>query len=86
MTENEIDDYAPTWECNSHTVVFTSDVTTDSNIFSTAADPITAPPIDVESDASQLTDDPNSDQYPQNTPPEENASREDTLPSPEKNK
>jgi len=89
VTDNDIADYAPTWYCDGHTVVFTSDIlkadefSPDSNIFSTPADPITAPAIKVEDEAAQLTDSPDADQYPQDSPAEENASRERRLPSPE---
>ncbi len=86
VTDNTIPDYAPTWYCNAPTVIFTSDITQDSNVFDTSALPISAPPIKVETDASQLTDEPLADQYPQDSPSEENASREGTLPRPAKNK
>lgn len=81
LTDNTIDDYAPTWLCAAPTIVFTSDITGDSNIFSTNALPINAPAILVEEEANQMTFDPAADQYPQNTPPEENASREGVVPA-----
>ncbi|MCQ3930746.1 MAG: hypothetical protein DPW16_09810 [Chloroflexi bacterium] len=84
LTDNVIPDYAPTWYCESTTIVWTSDITEDPNIFSTNALPIDAPAIKVEEEASQLTFDPNADQYPQNAPSEENASRQRSLPSAEK--
>lgn len=86
VTDNDVADYAPTWICSSTTVVFTSDVTGNPDIFSTNALPVDEPAIVVEEDASQLTDDIANDQYPQNSPAEENASRQGALPSPPKNK
>ncbi|MCQ3930758.1 MAG: hypothetical protein DPW16_09900 [Chloroflexi bacterium] len=84
LTDNAIPDYAPTWYCESTTIVWTSDVTGDPNIFSVEALPIDAPALKVETEAAQLTTDPNADQYPQNAPAEENASRQRSLPSAEK--
>ena len=86
VTDNAIDDYAPTWWCNANIVIFTSDITGDSNLFETPAEPINAPPILVETEATQLTDELESDQYPQNTPADEDASRQRSLPSPPKNR
>jgi Tol biopolymer transport system component len=86
ITDNTIPDYAPTWFCNGPTLIFTSDITQDSNIFDTPALPISAPPINVQTQASQLTTEPQADQYPQDSPSEENASREGALPRPAKNK
>jgi len=86
VTDNAIDDYAPTWWCNANIVIFTSDITGDSNLFETPAEPISAPPILVETEATQLTNELESDQYPQNTPADEDASRQRSLPSPPKNK
>jgi Tol biopolymer transport system component len=89
ITDNVIDDYAPTWYCDSTIVVFTSNISEipqNSNLFDTNALPIEAPAIDVETEANQLTFDEESDQYPQNTPNEEMASRQETFPSPQKNK
>jgi Tol biopolymer transport system component len=86
VTDNTISDYAPTWWCSAPIIIFTSDITDDSNIFDTPALPIEAPAIKVEEEANQLTDQPEADQYPQNSPPEENASRQGALPRPAKNK
>jgi len=86
MTDNTIEDYAPTWVCDSTMIVFTSDVTGDANLFESPALPIDAPAIIVEQEASQLTFVPESDQYPLDAPSEENASRQDSLPSPVKNR
>jgi Tol biopolymer transport system component len=85
VTDNDIPDYAPTWWCESNILIFTSDITGDSNIFETPALPIEAEPILVETEATQLTDHPDSDQYPQSSPAEENASRQRSLPSRPKN-
>ncbi len=86
LTDNVIEDYAPTWICDAPIVVFTSDITQDPNIYNTPALPIDAPPILVEESANQMTFVQASDQFPQNTPSDENASREELLPSPLKNK
>ncbi len=86
VTNNGIGDYAPTWWCNAPVILFTSDITEDSNIFETPALPMDAPAIDVLAEAAQLTDAEESDQYPQNTPSEENASRERKVPGSSKNK
>ena len=86
LTDNAIEDYAPTWYCYAPVVVFTSDVTGDPNVFSHTALPISAPPILVREEANQLTFDPQADQYPLGMPSEENASRRDHFPSPVKNK
>jgi len=86
LTDNSINDYAPTWLCNAPVVAFTSDITGDSNIFSADVLPIAGQPLNVETQTDQLTSNKASDQYPVDSPPEENASRQDTLPSPVKNK
>ncbi len=86
VTDNAVGDYAPTWWCYAPVLLFTSDVKEDSNIFQTPALPIDGDAIDVETDASQLTFTEESDQYPQNTPSEENASRERKVPGSSKNK
>ncbi|MBN2305398.1 MAG: PD40 domain-containing protein, partial [Anaerolineae bacterium] len=85
VTDNAIEDYAPTWWCNSPIIIFTSDITTDSNLFETPALPMDAPPVQVETQA-QLTSEPEADQYPENVPTEEDASLEEALPAPAKNK
>lgn len=86
LTDNVINDYAPTWYCDAPVVAFTSDITGDSNIFAASVLPIRNQPLDVQTDTNQLTFDTASDQYPVDSPSEENASRQDTLPSPVKNK
>ena len=80
LTNNDIPDYAPTWLCDSTTVIFTSDASGNPDIYSTDAQPISAPAIDVTVDAQQLTTDPADDIYPEGAPVEENASREGRLP------
>jgi Tol biopolymer transport system component len=86
LTDNASNDYAPTWYCNAPIVAFTSDVTGDSNIFSASVLPIIGQPLNVQQEANQMTFDTASDQYPVDSPSEENASRQDSLPSPIKNK
>lgn len=86
VTDNSEEDYAPTWVCDAPMLVFTSDVTDDPNLFSTSALPIDAAAINVAAEASQLTFDPESDQYPLDSPSEENASRQESFPSSVKNK
>jgi Tol biopolymer transport system component len=92
LTDNTISDIAPTWYCDSTTIVWTSnatedkDVAADNNIFSHNALPIEAPAIDVKAEASQLTFVPEADQYPANTPPEELASREGQIPGRARNR
>jgi hypothetical protein len=78
VTDNTIDDYAPTWYCDGPIIVFTSDITEDSNIFDTPALPMDADPIKVDQQANQLTSDPKSDQYPEDSPSEEDASNSRT--------
>ncbi|MBN8595533.1 MAG: PD40 domain-containing protein [Anaerolineae bacterium] len=80
LTDNTVDDYAPTWRCGSSELVFTSEITGDANLYQVSALPITAPSIRVEIDAIQLTDDPASDVYPLESFGEENASRRNHLP------
>lgn len=80
LTDNDIPDYAPTWQCDTMKVIFTSDITGNPEIFSAEPLPIAAPSIQVNRDAEQLTFDPADDIYPEGTPVEENASREGRLP------
>ena len=42
-TDNDIDDYAPTWQCGTNHVVFTSDVNGNPDIFDADPLPISAP-------------------------------------------
>ncbi len=76
VTDNVINDYAPTWLCSDDRVVFTSNIMGNPDIFEADALPITAPAIHLEDDGEQLTFETFNDIYPQITPPEENASRE----------
>ncbi len=76
VTENAAPNYAPTWYCDAPQLILTSDVTGDSNLFTTPALPIDAAPVTLVGDATQLTDQELADQHPQNTPSEEDASRE----------
>ena len=80
LTDNDVDDYAPTWRCEALNVIFSSDVDGNPNLFETPALPIDADAIVVETDATRLTDLDGVDYYPQNTPAEENASRQGTVP------
>ena len=68
--------YAPSWYCNSTTLVFTSDVSGKPNLYSTNALPIDAAPIKVETAASKLTNGTGTEQnqYSESSPPEEDAS------------
>jgi len=86
LTETTSEAYAPTWWCGSDTVVFTSDVTGDPNLFDASALPIQAKSLVVDKETSQLTSDTAHDQYPESAPLEENASRQQNFPSPVKNK
>lgn len=76
LTDNAIADYAPNWLCDDDTIIFTSDVDGDPNLFEVKASPIDDGPVLVENDAVQMTFEVSSDIYPLSTPSEENASRE----------
>ncbi len=82
LTANTIADYAPTWQCGTTQVVFTSEVAGNPEIYRAEALPIDVAGILVDRDAQRLTDDPANDIYPENSPVEENASREGRLPGP----
>ncbi|MDX2076489.1 MAG: PKD domain-containing protein [bacterium] len=77
LTDNTIDDFAPTWLCGDDRLVFTSEIYGNPDIFEVDVEPITASPILVEEDAFQLTFEEFNDVYPMMNQPEENASRED---------
>jgi Tol biopolymer transport system component len=81
VTDNDVNDYAPTWKCGSDDILFTSDADGNANIFQTAATPLSAPSIvvDDENDAQRLTDDRASDIYSMDAPANEWASREGLL-------
>lgn len=82
LTDNDVDDYAPTWLCTLQYVIFTSDIDTNANIYQASALPIDAPPVDLleEEDAMRLTDSDMDDIYPMDAPNNEYASREGLLP------
>ncbi|MGQ9910350.1 MAG: SdrD B-like domain-containing protein, partial [Candidatus Flexifilum sp.] len=81
LTDNDIADYAPTWQCGTTRVIFTSDVNGEPDIYEVEALPMDAAPVDLTTDAAtRLTFDPAADIYPENSPVEENASREGALP------
>jgi Tol biopolymer transport system component len=80
LTDNDVPDYAPTWRCNTTELIFTSEASGNPDIFDADALPIEAPAVKVETDATQMTFDPAADIYPENSPTEENASREGGLP------
>jgi len=82
VTENAAPNYAPTWYCDAPQLILTSDVTGDSNLFTTPALPIDAAPVALTGDATQLTDQTLADQHPQNSPSEEDASRERSVTAP----
>jgi TolB protein len=77
LTDNTIDDFAPTWLCGDDRLVFTSEIYGQPDIFEVDVEPISASPILVEEDAFQLTFEDFDDVYPLMNQPEENASRED---------
>jgi Tol biopolymer transport system component len=64
MTDNGVADYAPTWICNSSTVVFVSEIAGDANIYDADSSPIDGPPPA----PTQRTFDPAQDQAPANLP------------------
>jgi Tol biopolymer transport system component len=66
---------SPSWYCGTTDLLFTSNATGNNEVFTVSAVPISAPPIDVKKDATQLTHNPGfSNQYPENSPAEEDAS------------
>ncbi|MBI5927816.1 MAG: PD40 domain-containing protein [Chloroflexi bacterium] len=81
VTDNAVADYAPTWACDAPNVVFTSNVLGQPDIFLTPALPINAGSVDVALTTNQLTFGTGDNLYPENTPNEENASRENYLPT-----
>jgi Tol biopolymer transport system component/protocatechuate 3,4-dioxygenase beta subunit len=81
LTDNDIPDYAPTWQCSTTRVVFTSDIAGNPDIYDAEALPISAPAIEVDEEAVQFTFAEADDIYPEGAPLEENASREGQLPN-----
>src|SRR5260221_13010897 len=73
VTDDTTQNYAPTWRCQSSTIVYTSDHEGYSNIFETSALPLSANSI-APAQATQLTNDKAADQYPLNSPSVEDAS------------
>ena len=74
VTDDSTQNYAPTWRCESSTLVYTSDSSQGySNIFETSALPLSANPITPDQ-AKQLTSDKAADQYPLDSPSVEDAS------------
>jgi TolB protein len=81
LTDNTIRDYAPAWLCSGDDqLLFTSEIEGNPDIFQAQASPVSAPPIDVMTEAIQHTDEPDNDVYPADTPLDEDASREGQLP------
>ncbi len=76
LTDNTIEDYAPTWRCDETRLVFTSDIADNPDIYEAEVTPIDAPAILVEVDADQMTFDSWNDIYPESSPLREHASRE----------
>jgi Tol biopolymer transport system component len=75
VTDTHSVNYAPTWYCNSNTLVFNSDVTGNPNLFLTQALPIDAAAIRVDKQAQNLTSLKNAAaQFAEDSPHEENAS------------
>ena len=80
ITDNTINDYAPTWRCDGVTLIFTSDINGNPDIYEEQATPIIDPSVRVEDHSDQLTFDTHQDIYPMMSPAEENASREGQTP------
>jgi dipeptidyl aminopeptidase/acylaminoacyl peptidase len=82
LTDNDVDDYAPTWLCGTSEVIFTTEIDGNPNIYQVAARPMDAPPVDLtdETEATQLTDHELADVYPTDSPTEDDASREGLFP------
>ena len=75
VTANQNDEYAPTWLCDTQTILFTATINNNSDIYAVNAFPMTASPVQGEQGATRWTTDPAADQYPVQSPTEENASR-----------
>ncbi len=84
VTDNTIPDYAPTWQCGTTQVIFTSEITGNPDLFRVETLPIQAGAVKIEEVAEQLTLGQDDDIYPMNAPAEENASREGRLPGAER--
>ena len=75
VTANQGEEYAPMWLCGTQTILFTANVNNNTDIYSVNAFPMSDAPILVEQGANRWTTDPAADQYPVQSPAEENASR-----------
>jgi TolB protein len=76
MTDLEVPVFAPTWDCQSSTIVFTATVDGTANLFSAPVGKMDEPPINIKKNATQMTQskDNSSSQYPVGAPREERAS------------
>jgi Tol biopolymer transport system component len=74
VTDVQSMNYAPTWACNGPTLIFTSDITGNPNLFTTQALPMEAKPIQLALQAQQLTSGQAASQYAVDSPGEEDAS------------
>ncbi len=74
VTNSQSANYAPTSSSNSTTLVFTSDVTGNPNLYATQALPMNAQPIQVNGQAQPLTNGQFASQYAEAAPREEDAS------------
>ena len=68
ITDNTVPDYAPNWICHSTTLVFTSSVLGQPDVYSVSALPIEAGPVDVATEAQRLTFTDANDVYPRSLP------------------
>ncbi len=74
VTENKVRDVGPTWRCNGPFIIFSSDITGDTNLYQTSALPMNNGPI-LPEEINQLTFDRATNQYPMNSPAVEDASQ-----------
>ena len=82
LTDNNVDDFAPTWLCGTTTLIWTSEEGGNPDIFSAPALGINDAPISAIEEAEHLVDDPADDVYAESAPSEENASQAGRLPQP----
>jgi PKD repeat protein/Tol biopolymer transport system component len=71
---------SPTWLCDTSTIVFSSDADGDNDLYSLEMLPMDADPVDILTGATNLTNNEDNDRSPQNTPSEENSSRNGATP------
>ncbi len=76
VTASTTASYAPTWDCNSTTIIFTANVGKNPGLYSAPALPLDAAPIDVTKDAKKLTTGESASQFPVGAPREEKASKQ----------